>query len=64
MAGGAHGTQTELAERMGVHVQQVNMIIKGKRAVTAATNLPLDGSTVSTSCVTSMVSPGNCWRSS
>jgi addiction module HigA family antidote len=34
-------TQTALAERMGVPVQRVNLLIKGKRAVTAETALLL-----------------------
>ena len=34
-------TQAELAKRMGTTVQSVNVIIKGKRAITAATALSL-----------------------
>lgn len=34
-------TQTELAGRMGVHVQVVNAIVRGRRAITASTALSL-----------------------
>jgi addiction module HigA family antidote len=34
-------TQSALAERMGVHVQVVNQIVRGRRAVTAPTALRL-----------------------
>jgi addiction module HigA family antidote len=34
-------TQTALAERMGVAVQQVNLIVRGRRNITASTALLL-----------------------
>jgi addiction module HigA family antidote len=34
-------TQTALAERMGVAVQQVNLIVAGRRAITAPTAIKL-----------------------
>jgi addiction module HigA family antidote len=34
-------TQTALAERMGVAVQQINLIVRGRRAITPATAIML-----------------------
>jgi len=34
-------TQTALADRMGVAVQQINLIVRGRRAITPATAIML-----------------------